>query len=193
MNIGIFGGSFNPPHMGHLVVAESAREQLALDRVFFVPAAVSPHKLGAEIPDASHRLAMLSLALEGNRRFEVCDLELRRGGVSFTIDTLEELSRSRPADRFHLLIGADNLSEFHTWRDPEGILDAADVTVLSRPGYPPAPVDEKLRRRVRTCQVPAIGIESRVLRRKVREGKSIRYLVPPAVEEYIHSHRLYLA
>jgi nicotinate-nucleotide adenylyltransferase len=191
MKIGVFGGTFNPPHLGHLIVAEHAREQLGLGRVLFVPTAVSPHKQSLDIVDAHHRLEMLRSAVQGNRAFSVLDIELQRGGVSFTVDTLKELRRMFPVENLVLLIGVDNLAEFHLWRDPGAILDLAEVVALTRPGFSAEGLDPDLRRRIVVCQVPAIGIEARQIRRRVREGRSIRYLVPSAVEAYISSHRLY--
>jgi nicotinate-nucleotide adenylyltransferase len=191
MKIGIFGGTFNPPHMGHLIVAEYAREHLGLSRVMFVPSAVSPHKQGREIIDGHHRLTMLQEAVRENSGFAVSDLEVQRGGVSYTVDTLQELHGVFPQYGLVLLIGADNLNEFHLWRAPERILELADVVALTRPGFSAGEADPGLAKHIAVCQVPAIGIEARQIRRRVREGQSIRYLVPAAVESYILRHRLY--
>jgi len=192
MNIGVFGGTFNPPHIGHLIVAEHAREHLGLGRVLFVPAAIPPHKQGVDIVEPRHRLAMVECAVKGNSRFAAADLELRRGGVSFTVETLEALKGAHPGDSLTLLIGADNLVEFAAWREPERILGLADLVVLSRPGFPDQTLQHPLRRSFSTCRVPAIEIESNQIRRRVREGKSIRYLVPEEVRSYIEKHRLYI-
>ncbi len=191
MITGVFGGTFNPPHLGHLIVAEHAREQLGLGRVLFVPSAVSPHKRNLEVVDGRHRLRMLKAAVEGNRYFCVSDLEIIRGGISFTVDTLEALYNASPGDQLFLLIGADNVDEFHTWKDPERILELAEVVALTRPGFTVQPAKDRFRRQITVCRVPAIDIQANQVRRRVREGKSIRYLVPPAVEDYISKHRLY--
>ncbi len=191
MNIGIFGGSFNPPHTGHLLVAEHAREQLNLAKVLFVPAATSPHKQGVDIVEAHHRLEMLECAVSGNRHFEVSDIEVQRGGVSFTVETLEELSKKYVDDKLVFLIGADNLLEFHTWREPERILDLVEVVALTRPGFRVDALESRYRKRITLCNVPEIGLESRQIRKRVKEGKSIRYMVPISVESYIVSHELY--
>lgn len=191
MTIGVFGGTFNPPHIGHLIVAEHAREHLHLDRVVFMPAALSPHKQGEQILEGHHRLEMLRLAVRGSAAFVVSDAEVRRGGVSFTVDTLEQLRREHPEARLVLLIGADNLAEFHLWRDPGRVLELADVVALTRPGFGPEGMDERLRREITICQVPLIGVSASQIRRRVREGRSIRYLVPREVEKYIAAHLLY--
>lgn len=191
MKLGVFGGTFNPPHLGHLVVAEAAREALGLGKVLFVPSAVSPHKVHMDIVEAHHRLAMLELATQGNRAFEVSDIEIQRGGLSFTADTLEELHRRYPQDALVLLIGADNLLDFHTWREPEKILSLSEVVALTRPGFTARPVDDRFLGQFSVCAVPDIGIESRRIRKSIKEGKSIRYLVPAAIEVYIQRNDLY--
>jgi nicotinate-nucleotide adenylyltransferase len=190
MKVGIFGGTFNPPHMGHLIVAEWAREVLQLDKILFVPAAVSPHKIDLDIVEAHHRLEMLSCAIQGNRYFDFTDLEVQRGGISFTVDTLQVLKERHQDDVLVLLIGADNLLDFHTWKDPETILALAEVVVLTRPGFV-ASADEGYMKRVSLLEVPEIAIESRQIRRRVKEGRSIRYLVPFPVEVYIQKNGMY--
>jgi len=190
MICGIFGGTFDPPHVGHLIIGEHVRESLHLEKVIFVPAAIPPHKTTATITDGAKRLEMLHLAVGKNPFFEVDDQELRRGGVSYTVDTLTELSRKRPGDSWVLLIGRDNLPEFRTWKEPERILRFAQVVVMTRPGHE----DENSREvpdGMIICRVPEIGISSSEVRARVREGRSIRYLVPSSVEKYITAHLLY--
>lgn len=191
MKVGIFGGTFNPPHMGHLIVAEWSREALQLDKVLFVPAAISPHKIDLDIVEAHHRLEMLSCAIQGNRYFDFTDMEVQRGGISFTVDTLKALKERHQDDVLSLLIGADNLGDFHTWKEPEVILTLAEVVVLTRPGFSANGVDERFEKSVSLLEVPEIAIESRQIRRRVKEGRSIRYLVPFPVEAYIQKHGLY--
>jgi nicotinate-nucleotide adenylyltransferase len=190
VKIGILGGTFDPPHMGHLVIAEYVRQELSLGKVLFIPAAIPPHKTGAGITDGFHRAAMLRLAIQMNPFFELDEMELRRGGVSFTVDTLAELSRTRPDDQMVLLIGEDNFLEFRTWKEPEQILRLAQVVVMTRPG-----LDEEVRREIpdsmTVCRVPEIAIASSTIRSRARDGRSIRYLVPHSVEEYIAAHSLY--
>jgi nicotinate-nucleotide adenylyltransferase len=190
MKLGILGGTFNPPHVGHLIVAEYARQKLALAKILFIPAGISPHKRGERIPDSHHRMEMLRLAIAGNPSFEPSDIEIKRGGVSYTVDTLAELRAERPNEALVLLIGLDNLADFHTWREPEKILQSAQVVVMTRPGVN---VDALHRygSKVAVCEVPEIGISSSDIRDRVARGESIRYLVPDGVREYIVSQGLY--
>lgn len=204
MRFGIFGGSFDPVHDGHLLAAECAREQANLDRVIFVPAAESPHKVGVRLADAAHRLAMLSLAIGGNDTFSVSSMELDRGGTSFTVDTLAELARKHPADRFVLLLGPDSLAGLATWKDPARIASLAEIVPIERDQIDDVrasamasglaevlgaeAVGAMLARRVR---MPAIGIRATLLREAVARGQSIRYRTPRAVERYIATHHLY--
>ena len=191
MEIGIFGGTFNPPHNGHLIVAEYLRETLSFDRVVFVPTSISPHKQDERLVAPGARLAMVGLAIKGNPFFVASDVEVRRGGVSYTVDTLREMDRQYPNDVLHLLIGMDNLREFHTWKDPEEILTLARVIVMTRPGFGSAIGRNRFARKMSVCGVPEIDIASRDIRERVKEGMSIRYLVPAPVEKYIVAHRLY--
>jgi nicotinate-nucleotide adenylyltransferase len=191
LNIGIFGGTFNPPHLGHLIVAEHVRTTMMLDKILFVPAAVPPHKMGNDITHAFHRMAMLRLAIEGNSYFDVSEIEINRGGVSFTIDTLLQLRNENPTVALSLLIGMDNLVEFHSWKSPDKILTLATVVVMTRPGFTLSDVPKQIERSVSLCQVPEIEIASRIIRKRVEEGKSIRYLVTDAVAKYITNNGLY--
>ena len=191
MNIGIFGGTFNPPHLGHLIIAEYVRERLGLAKVVFVPSAIPPHKQELEILDAHHRMEMLQFAVEGNSSFEVSDVEIRRGGISFTVDTLEEFKKRFPGEELYLLIGMDNFAEFQEWRSPERILSLAALVVMTRPNTDLTHVEANDREQIRMCVVPEIAISSSDIRRRVKEGKSIRYLVPAPVEAYIIRHHLY--
>lgn len=191
MKIGIFGGTFNPPHLGHLIITEHVREKFGLDKVIFVPSAVPPHKRELDIVEAHHRIEMLNAAVQGNRHFEVSDLEIQRGGVSFTVDTLMELWGLYRDHELYLLIGMDNWVEFHTWRTPEKILELAHLVVMTRPGVESRQSGMKLADKVIFCEVPEIGIASRDIRKRIADSKSIRYLVPLAVELYIYQRQLY--
>ena len=191
MNIGLLGGTFDPPHVGHLIVAEHAREQLRIDSVLFVPACVPPHKQTGEVSGSTHRFEMVQASVRTNKFFEASTIELDRGGVSYTVDTLRTLSAARPGDRLFLFIGTDMLSDFRSWRSWEEIVDLAEIVALMRPEFPMPELDHTLKKRITNCRIPQIDISSSDIRRRVREGKSIRFLVLPAVESYIREHRLY--
>jgi len=185
--VGVFGGTFDPPHLGHLALAEWARGRLGLSRVLFVPAGQPPHKRAGSVSAARHRLAMTRLATRGNPAFVVSPLEAEREGPSFTVDTLRELKRRERGARLVLLIGEDSLDEFSTWRDPDAILTLATLAVAERPG----PRGRGRRPPCVWLENPRLDISSSTLRRRVRAGHSLRYLVPDAVIAYIRRHRLY--
>jgi nicotinate-nucleotide adenylyltransferase len=200
MRIGVFGGTFDPVHLGHLIVAEQCREQARLGRVLFIPAWKPPHKLDQELTPFHHRVEMLHLALAGNPAFQVDELEHHRPGPSYTVDTLEELHRRHPGDELFLIIGADCLPDLPHWREPARIMAQASLVVAARPGWAlwsaeqirsalRLPPDVPLRAEV--VHVPLIDDASRDLRRRVADGRSIRYLVPRAVECYIQNRHLY--
>ena len=191
MNIGLFGGTFNPPHLGHLIVAESVRESLHLDKVLFMPTAVSPHKGLQWLAPGEDRLHMTRLAAGDQQSFEVSDLEIIRGGYSYTVDTLDELAVKYPGARLKLLIGADNLFDFEEWKSPDEILLKADLIVMSRPGFDPRKARAALVSRAACVTVPPIGISGTDIRRRVKFGQSIRFLVPREVENYIYARHLY--
>jgi len=202
MRIGIFGGTFDPVHYGHLLLAESAREQCRLDEVQFVPAATPPHKQGQAVTPAEARLDMLRLAVGGHETFRVCDSEIRRGGVSYTVDTLADLRQKHPEAELFLLVGADTLVDLPNWREPERVLELAVPVVVGRPGSAEpdygvlaALVSSDRLATFRQCRVemPAIGISSRDLRFRAAEGRSLRYQTPRGVEAYISAHGLYKA
>ncbi len=204
MRIGIFGGSFDPVHYGHLLAAECAREQAGLDRVVFVPAAAPPHKPGVRLADASHRLAMLSLAISGHDAFSVSSIELDRGGTSFTVDTLVDLAEQHACNTLVLLLGPDSLAGLARWKDPDRIASLAEIVPIERDRLDDvraAAAESGLAgvlgdtacaaiidRRVR---MPAVGIRATDLRAAVARGQSIRYRTPRAVERYITTYNLY--
>jgi nicotinate-nucleotide adenylyltransferase len=198
--LGIFGGSFNPVHHGHLIAAQDALEAFALDRVLFVPCAQPPHKPAAVMAPAADRRAMLELAIADNPRFELCTLELDRGGVSYTVDTLRALRERHPGETLAFIIGVDTLSELHTWRAIGEVLEMAEIVTLIRPGTPPErwsdaalglppPWPERLRARM--VHGHAVEISSSDVRRRLAEGREIRYFVPPRVEQYLRARRMY--
>ena len=195
--IGIMGGTFDPIHVGHLAVAEEAREALALDRVLFVPAGQPPHKLPGSVSPVRDRVAMVELAIAGNPAFELSTAELEREGPSFTVDTVEAMASSFPDATLHLILSAETFAELPTWHEPARLFDAARMAVVPREGYP-APDPAWLGRafpgredRVDYLEGPRLGLSSTALRARVAAGRSIRYLVPPAVEAYIVEHQLY--
>lgn len=189
--IGVFGGTFDPVHIAHLILAERAREALSLDRILFVPANIPPHKREVRmIASAAARLEMLQRALAGNEAFEVLTKEIEREGVSYTVDTLRDLSSSFPASEITLLIGSDNAREFSTWREPESIAAIASIGVWTRPG---AELPEEVLPGIgyHRIDAPLLEVSSTEIRMRVAAGRSIRYLVPDAVADYIERHGLY--
>jgi nicotinate-nucleotide adenylyltransferase len=195
-SVGILGGTFDPIHHGHLAIAEDAREALGLEQVLFVPAAAPPHKLGQAVSAPDHRLAMVRLAVAGNPAFAVSDIEVRRGGTSYTIDTLEALRADGLAEPW-LLLSSEALALLPTWREPRRILELARLAVVPRAGSDPlgpAWVEAAFpgaADRVRFLPGPDLPISGSVVRRRARAGRSIRYLVPDAVAAYIAARRLY--
>ena len=189
--IGIYGGTFNPPHLGHMIVADHVAHELQLDRMLFVPSYISPHKRSGEEHAAEHRLEMVRLAVEGHPGFEVCDIEVQRKGTSFTIDTLRDLRALYPTDQFFLLIGADNIREFVTWKSQDQIPGLATIVAMTRPGYELAEGVPKPAGMV-SMEVPGIQISSSEIRKRVREGRNVGYLLQLSVFDYIKSNGLYL-
>lgn len=189
--LGILGGTFNPPHIAHLIVAESVRDQLKLDKVLFIPAATPPHKTNIEIIPAEQRSRMLRLATKSNPFFGVSDIELHRKGKSFTIDTLIELKGRFPKSIFYYLLGIDLLIEFDTWKNPDRILEECTLVAMNRPDADLARVDKELLRKVELVNVPNLDISSTIIRRRVKFGRSIKYLVPDEVEKYILENSMY--
>jgi nicotinate-nucleotide adenylyltransferase len=191
MKIGIFGGTFNPPHMGHLITLECVRDQLWFDEVMFVPSCQPPNKPHSVLAPGHDRYEMTCLAIRGNPSFKVSDIELRREGTTYTVDTLRQLSTEYRNAELFFIMGADNYSEFETWKKPEEILTYADLVVMTRPGWEAATSKNKFSRSVHFLNVPLIGISGTDIRRRVKLGRSIRYLVPRAVEDYIGQRNLY--
>jgi len=200
MRLGILGGSFDPVHLGHLLLAECCREAAQLDQVWLVPAAVPPHKQQQVLTASRHRLEMLQLAVAGHEALQVSPLELDRGGVSYTVDTLQAVHAMQPAAELFLLLGADALHDLPNWRDPARICQLALPVVVRRAGQPPPDlsilngiVDPPRIAAIDQHQVrmPQIELSSSDLRERVRQGQSIRYRTPRAVEKYIQTHGLY--
>jgi nicotinate-nucleotide adenylyltransferase len=197
MRLGIFGGTFDPIHLGHLILAEHCRESCALDCVWFVVSGEPPHKRGDRTAVA-HRLEMARIAIAGHAMFAVSEIEAKRPGPHYSVETLEALRRERPGDELLFLIGADTLNDLPNWREPGRVAQMATIVVVNRPGIEEAdpaalPFLGAGARTILTVTIPPIGIASTDLRRRVSEGKSIRYMVPRGVEAYIEAQGLYRA
>ncbi len=198
MKVGIFGGTFDPIHIGHLIAAEEARCVLGLDQVLFIPAGRPWFKAGQRITQAGHRMAMVQRAVASNPWFKASDIEVRRPGPTYTVDTLVELRQSLGCDvDLYVILGLDALKEMHRWREPGRIFEMATVVGISRPGTPnfdPGVLDgisPGVSAKVVLINGVRIDISGTELRRRVAQGRSIRYWVPDAVEAYIHEHGLY--
>jgi nicotinate-nucleotide adenylyltransferase len=196
--LGILGGTFDPPHLGHLWLAALAAEALRLDKVLFMPASMPPHKRGVQMTQAATRLLMTRLAIAGDPGFELCAVEMERPGPSYTIDSVEELQRIYgPETRLYLVMAGDSLREIDTWREPDRLLSLVDWVVGPRPGAEPPDRDQLRTRfgpaveRIHLLHGPALDISSSDLRRRVATRHTIRYLVPRAVEELIIDRGLY--
>jgi len=214
--LGILGGTFNPIHYGHLAAAEEVRDRLQLDRVLFIPSYLPPHKLEEDVPSAAQRMEMVRLAISGNAHFEPSDLELKRGGTSYTVDTIKALRHTYPGAELYFITGLDTFLEIQTWHEWETLLTLCRFVVLSRPGYFFADMmkidfmrsaekelialdrgDMKhalIRSGTFTIvleTIPLYDISSTGIRERVKEGRSIKYHLPEAVEIYIMNKRLY--
>ena len=198
--IGILGGSFDPVHYGHLLLAESCQEQCDLDEVWFVPAAMNPHKPAGSNASDVQRVEMLRLALAGHSGFSILEMELERGGASFTVDTLEVLHDQFLDHEFFLLLGADSLADLPAWKDPQRICELAALSVVRRLGSAPVDLDvlakivtpEQLQQiRISEVDMPGMELTSRGIRERVCNSKSIRFRTPRAVEMYIETTGLY--
>ena len=187
--IGLFGGTFDPPHLGHLLIAEWARERLRLDQVLFVPSGSPPDKRRRDLSSTTHRLAMTRRAVRGHPAFAVSTLESRRRGPSFTVDTLRALHRLHPGARLFLILGEDRLPGLGRWREPREIARLATLAVAARPGSARSAAARG--RRVVRLGNPPLAISSSAVRARARRGRSLRFQVPEAVERYIRRHRLY--
>lgn len=193
--IGIFGGTFNPVHTAHLIVAENVREQLHLDKILFIPAANPPHKNSGELIDAALRVKMAELAVSGNKYFEVSgiEIELSKTSKSYTINTLIALAEQYQVKQaeFYLILGMDQLIDLHTWKDPGKLFELSEVIVINRPGFLAEQVQNDFGKKVTFLTVPDIDISSTEIRLRIKENKSIKYLVPLTVEEFIIQNKLY--
>lgn len=212
MRIGIFGGTFNPIHLGHLRSAEEVRECQQLDRILFIPSASPPHKRGADVAPARHRLAMVRLALAGNRAFQVSSIEIDRPGHSYSVDTLDALGTANPKVRYTFILGLDAFREISTWKNYRRLFELCDIVVTSRPSYDEASLpalipiaaqkdfcyrpkrnvlEHRSGHQIVFQRVSDFAISASDIRARRRRGDSVRYLVPQSVERYLARHNLY--
>ena len=187
----LFGGTFDPPHIGHLLVAQTIFEAENFDKIVFIPTFKTPQK--NNITDIKDRLAMLRMGVTSNPNFEISDLEIQRGGTSYTIDTVREYKSDQDYDsrELYYLIGSDSLQTFHTWKEPREILDESQVIVALRPGFRPSDISNWILRKVRFANIPRFEISSSTIRSRWQENKTIRYMVTQPVWEYINDHGIY--
>jgi nicotinate-nucleotide adenylyltransferase len=200
MRVGVFGGTFDPVHLGHLILAEQCREQAALDQVLFVPAALPPHKQEQMLTPFERRVEMLSVAISGHPAFRIEELEKDRAGPSYTVDTLTQLQQARPGDELCFILGSDNLHDLPLWYQPRRILELATLLVVARTDWPTFSEQELKQSlqladdfplRYQIVEAPLITIASRDIRRRIAEGRSVRYMIPRAVEAYVEDKGLY--
>ncbi|NLY08498.1 MAG: nicotinate-nucleotide adenylyltransferase [Tissierellia bacterium] len=201
MRVGIFGGTFNPIHMGHLIIAEHILDAAQLDKIIFIPAQSPPHKSLSLTDSAEHRYEMVRLAISGNSRFEISDIELKRNSKSYSVETVRELKKVYPNDKLFFIIGSDTFYELGTWFDLPGILEIVEFLVVRRPGY----IDKYINTldqamedfaiihgvNISLVDAPLIQISSTLIRDKYENGASIRYLVPENVMSFIGARGLY--
>jgi nicotinate-nucleotide adenylyltransferase len=196
VRVGILGGTFNPPHLGHLVCAQEAYLQFELDLVTLMPARIPPHKPVEDEPGVEHRFELCRLAVSGDERMTVSELETMRPGPSYTVDTLQELHEREPDSELFLIVGGDVAAGLPQWREPTRVLELATLAVAKRRGTSRSRVQRALDElggaaRAQFFRMPRIGVSSTLVRRRVRAGQPIRYLVPEAVAGYIERERLY--
>lgn len=197
--IGLMGGTFDPIHYGHLVTAEEARYQFDMEKVLFIPAGIPPHKTRRDITPAWHRYEMTRLAVETNPCFAVSDIEIRREGASYTIDTVLAMKEQYQGWEIFFITGADAVLEILTWKNVVGLLEMCCFVAATRPGFKLESLGRKLAHLpqgcldgIKTLEVPALAISSTDIRLRVRQGRPIKYLLPEAVESYIYRNKLYL-
>tara|TARA_B100000700_G_scaffold323779_1_gene428305 strand:- start:54 stop:635 length:582 start_codon:yes stop_codon:yes gene_type:complete len=189
----IFGGTFDPPHIGHLLIAQTVFESENFERLIFVPANISPAKKNGDSSPPEERSKMLEMSLTNNPNFEISDLEIKREGISYTIDTIKEVADKLKLDKKDLffLMGSDTLKGFHNWKNPEKIIKICNIIVAIRPGFTPSDIPQWVLDNVRFANIPRFEVSSTNIRRRWREGKTIRYMVPKEVWEYINEKELY--
>ena len=187
--VGIFGGTFDPIHHGHLITAQSVREIRQLDKIIFIPSFISPHKKDLNSANPEHRMNMLNLAVDGVDFFEVSDYEINKEGISYTIDTVKEFKKKY--DNLEFIMGYDNIFKFHTWKEPDAIMKLTKVLVLERKSSKPHPFDDKYVEQAIFVKTRGIEISATDIRERVKNGMPVHYLVPQKVKEYIYNFNLY--
>jgi nicotinate-nucleotide adenylyltransferase len=188
--VGIFGGTFDPIHLGHLITAQSVKELRNLEKIIFIPTFISPHKSDAKTSSPEDRLNMIKLAVDSIPFFDYSDIEVTKGGISYSVDTLRELKKQYSELEF--IIGYDNIFTFHTWKEPDEILKLAKIIVLKRKSSHPPEFEDKYYHQAVFVQTRGIEISATDIRERVKNGMPINFLVPPAVLEYIYKHKLYI-
>jgi nicotinate-nucleotide adenylyltransferase len=191
VQVGVFGGTFDPVHWGHLVLAEEALTGASLDRILFVPSGLPPHKTRRPLTPLADRSNMLRLALEGVDRFELSEIEAEREGPHYTLETLEHLSAARPADSLSFILGSDSLLELGTWHRPEEIVERWPIVVLARPGFDPEKADPRFTKRMTVIDTVSVAVSSTLIRSRIRSGSDVRFLVPSRVLHYARTRKLY--
>lgn len=192
MKICLFGGTFDPPHIGHLLIAQTICEAESFDKILFIPVNIPPHKsVNTSLDD---RLNMLNIAVKDNPNFEISDIEIRRGGVSYTIDTIRKIKEvyNIKSNKLSYLIGSDSLLNFHNWKDPEKILDECQIIVAIRPGFRPSDIPAWILHKIQFANIPRFEISSTNIRTRWVENKTIRYMVTLPVWEYINENQIYI-
>lgn len=193
LKVGIIGGTFDPVHLGHLICADFIREKQKLDKIIFVPAAIPPHKTNKHISQNKQRLSMLRMAVKDNPYFEISEYEIRKGGISYTVDTIHYFKKNSGDDvKYFLIIGADNLLDLENWKEPDTIFREVQILVLRRPGIDVSKAEQRFVERVTFVDSPVIEISSSDIRRRIKEYTSIKYLVPKNVEKYIYKRGMYI-
>ena len=191
MRICLFGGTFDPPHIGHLLVAQTVCEAERFDKILFIPAYKTPNKI--DVTPVENRLDMLKIAVEGNPNFEISDVELERKGISYTIDTIKIIKKEQGLNKIDIfyLIGSDSLLEFHKWKEPKEILNECQFIVAIRPGFRPSDIPAWILHNIQFANIPRFEISSTNIRHRWVENKTIRYLVTLPVWNYINENGLY--
>lgn len=195
--LAVMGGTFDPIHYGHLLAADQVRYNLKCDKVLFVPAFKSLYKIDVEMTSAEHRFEMTRLAVLTNEFFEVCDLEIKRGGISYTVDTLEDMRKLYPHCKLYFIVGVDAALGITGWKNWERILEICSIVAVDRPGYSIEDLWQdykmiKYKKKIIFMKALHMPISSSYIREKVKKGEPIKYMLPESVEEYIKKHKLYL-